>query len=348
MSAVSWAPQYQNGQIPVSILTDYDGLGHYLHPAAASTLHQMSNDYAAAFGTDITISEGYRTIDTQWYYWNLYQSGQGNVAAYPGSSTHGEAIAVDINSWVYGSSTGTDRHQWLREQGPNYGWDWYLVGQPSGESWHFNYIGSTSDWAGGGGTPIEQDDDEMLSLEAQQWMERMVHDQVDAVMRDVEIPQRIVPQVTDSVVPQINQSLNTITEAIKVGIRREARGRYYFDSGLTGTEYTELTAPRAVIAKVTDGFVYPLNADPNLRQGQVTSLRNTHYLLIDAAEVAEGLPTAQFNNLLEQANGHLRRLAAEVVRQIQGGETPAYTVATVPANVNPTPALPQVASPASK
>lgn len=122
------------------------------------------------------------------------------------------------------------------------------------------------------------------------------------------------------------------------GIRREARGRLYFDAGNAGT-LTEAQATRFVIAKVTDGFIYPLNPDPAARAGQLVSLRATPYQIIDAAEVAVGLDSHKFNNLIEQANGHLRRIGAEVLRQQNGGVTPAVTPTTVLGAASATPVL---------
>lgn len=338
MGVVSWAPQFQNGDDAlIPYLADYDGMGHYLHPVACAKLQQMSADYQATFGNAITISEAFRNIDTQWYYWNLYQSGQGNVAAYPGNSTHGEALAVDINSWVYGSSTGTPQHAWLRTTAENYGWDWYLVGQPSGESWHFNYIGDLSETAGGDVTPFDPEEAEIMGA-AQDILDAIERARVDAVGRQ---DNTIIPTLNS--VSQAVGQISGYADAVKAAVRKEGRGRLYFDSGLTGAEYTEATSPREMVAKVTDGFIYALNGDPVARQGQINSLRTTHYLLIDAAEVAEGLPTAQFNNVIEMANGHLRRIAAEVVRQMApGAETAETTYTVVPNGVDPTPVLAEV------
>lgn len=142
--------------------------------------------------------------------------------------------------------------------------------------------------------PRRTDDDEMISADAQAWL---------------------------------NGLGTTIINQVKVAVRREGRARLYFDAGPTGKEFTETTAVRAVAAKVTDGFLYPLNPDPQARVGQVNSLRNTHYLLIDAAETFEGLPTGQFNNMIEMANGHLRRLAAAVAEGADGvAVTPTHTL----------------------
>jgi TP901 family phage tail tape measure protein len=50
-------------------------------------------------GTHISVAEGFRTRAEQQYYWDLYQSGQGNLAARPGTSNHeqGLGMAADIS-----------------------------------------------------------------------------------------------------------------------------------------------------------------------------------------------------------------------------------------------------------
>lgn len=156
MSKVAWAPQYDNGSTALlPLLVDWDGLGHELHPEAAGQLTALDAAFFAVFGKHITISEAFRDLPTQVYFWNLYQLGQGNVAAYPGSSSHGEGVAIDINSWVYLNSTGSAEHQWLRANAPSYGWSWDAVGRPSGEPWHWNYLfGTRTVVAGNIITPI--------------------------------------------------------------------------------------------------------------------------------------------------------------------------------------------------
>jgi hypothetical protein len=132
--------------------------------------------------------------------------------------------------------------------------------------------------------------------------------------------------------------------SVRTVVRREERARLYYDAGPNGM-LVEAQATRAIAAKLTAGFIYTLNSNATLRAGQVTSLKNSHYLLIDSDEVFEGLATSQFNNLLEMANGHLRRIGAEVVRQsMNPGTTPSTTSATAPSGVSPTAALPQVGS----
>lgn len=140
MSRVSWDPQYWNGSVPRPPSVDFDGLGHYLHPEASLQLQAFAREFEEVWGTPFTISEASRSIATQEWYYDLWINGDGYPAAVPGTSSHGEDIAVDINSWIYGGGAGTERHNWMVSRMLDYGWNWWTVGQPSGESWHTNYI----------------------------------------------------------------------------------------------------------------------------------------------------------------------------------------------------------------
>lgn len=72
----------------------------------------------------------YRDYATQVYFWNLYISGQGNLAARPGTSNHGWGNAVDLLSpWM---------RTWVDAHGRHFGWS--KVEAPS-EWWHVNYTG---------------------------------------------------------------------------------------------------------------------------------------------------------------------------------------------------------------
>jgi hypothetical protein len=146
MGVIPWASQYQNGDVAAkALMLDFDGDGDYLQPSAAKSLRLFANEFEATFGIDFTISEAFRDIPTQERLYDLYRRGIGNPAAVPGTSSHGQGLAVDINSWVYGAG-GTIRHQWLVDNAPRFGWSWELVGKPSGEPWHFNYVGGWDDW----------------------------------------------------------------------------------------------------------------------------------------------------------------------------------------------------------
>ena len=132
-------------------------------------------------------------------------------------------------------------------------------------------------------------------------------DMYDDAARDELIGARIdrlmVPmlQKIEAAIGGLSREFATVarTNAVNSTIRREGRARLY-QNAETG---------HIVAAKVTSGFWYPLNTDPELVKGQIASLRMTHYLLIAADEVVEVLPAEQFDNLKEMADGHLRRIA---------------------------------------
>lgn len=72
----------------------------------------------------------YRTFLWQVYFWNLYISGRGNLAARPGTSNHGWGEAVDLFArWM---------RAWIDRYGALYGWR--KIEAP-GEWWHVNYVG---------------------------------------------------------------------------------------------------------------------------------------------------------------------------------------------------------------
>jgi hypothetical protein len=90
----------------------------------------------------------YRTYAQQVYLWQLYKSGRGNLAAYPGTSNHGWGLAVDF---------ATTRMRWIVDQiGAPFGWSKSWSDAPS-EWWHIRYRPGV--WAGetgghGGGAQV--------------------------------------------------------------------------------------------------------------------------------------------------------------------------------------------------
>ena len=113
--------------------------GKPLRDVAAFHLSHLNEAYKKRFGKDIGILEGMRSIATQQHYWNLYQSGRGNLAAWPGSSNHGWGVAVDLDSPL--DNRYSAEHQWLVENAPNYGWWWAGRTFSQVEPWHFEFDG---------------------------------------------------------------------------------------------------------------------------------------------------------------------------------------------------------------
>jgi len=75
-------------------------------------------------------NSAYRTYEMQEYYWNLYQLGQGNLAAVPGTSNHGWGRAIDLATTAM--KTILDRF------GSRVGWEKI---EAFSEWWHYNYTG---------------------------------------------------------------------------------------------------------------------------------------------------------------------------------------------------------------
>lgn len=82
----------------------------------------------------------YRDYAGQLYFWNLYQSGRGNLAAYPGTSNHGNGSAMDLREqWM---------RAWIDAHGAKYGW---RKVEAMSEWWHVNFVGG---WDGSGYFPV--------------------------------------------------------------------------------------------------------------------------------------------------------------------------------------------------
>lgn len=125
-----------NGKIPLSDLTRIPhpgGAACYLRNDAARAWDAMRQESIKRFGVDLHplgSASAYRSFSQQSFFWNLYKSGGGNLAAYPGTSNHGWAVAVDL---------ATQKMAWvLRQIGAKYGWKKV---EAFNEWWHFNYVG---------------------------------------------------------------------------------------------------------------------------------------------------------------------------------------------------------------
>jgi hypothetical protein len=118
-----------NGDLPSSALSPIAGGGQLADDAAAAW-NALAAHVKEKEGWSLRASEAYRTLARQWYFWNLYQSGRGNLAAYPGTSNHGWGLAVDL-------ATYTDRN-YIDKYGAQFGWSKSWSDAP-GEWWHIKY-----------------------------------------------------------------------------------------------------------------------------------------------------------------------------------------------------------------
>jgi LAS superfamily LD-carboxypeptidase LdcB len=130
---------YPNGQVPLSALCmpAFDRSVH-LRCDAAELLDGLNQAFRAEFGHDLVVSDSYRSLDQQ----VACTARKGPLCAEPGTSRHGRGVAVDLGG--AGAALGTEEHQWLLDNGPEFGWvkpTWSLPTGSKPESWHFEFDG---------------------------------------------------------------------------------------------------------------------------------------------------------------------------------------------------------------
>jgi LAS superfamily LD-carboxypeptidase LdcB len=86
---------------------------------------------AARDGVSLVLNSGFRTQAEQQALYQRYQSGTGNLAAYPGYSNHQHGQALDIDV------ARQDAYDWMHANAPALGWRRTV---PS-EAWHWEYFG---------------------------------------------------------------------------------------------------------------------------------------------------------------------------------------------------------------
>jgi len=105
----------------------------YLASNAAYNWNAMRQASLDTYGIDLYPAgpfSAYRSYAQQLYLYNLYLSGQGNLAAVPGTSSHEYGSAVDL--------ADPSMRTVIDEIGATYGW---AKTEASDEWWHVNYVG---------------------------------------------------------------------------------------------------------------------------------------------------------------------------------------------------------------
>lgn len=124
-------------------------LGYQFTVEAAWALNKLADAFEEKFGYELTAAQGYRKLGspsddpylspaTQWSVWNRYQKDGRPTAAYPGTSNHGLAKAVDLSGRV--AQYGTLEHNWFLLKGRAFGW---FLDTVAGEPWHADFRGLT-------------------------------------------------------------------------------------------------------------------------------------------------------------------------------------------------------------
>ncbi|RBY95237.1 hydrolase [Blastococcus sp. TF02-8] len=127
---------WSNGRIPVVALCRLGVDGHALRCDAAAAYGQLAAAYTAEFGTPMCITDSYRSFGAQVaaYY------RKPTLAAVPGTSNHGWALAVDLCDGV--NVAGTPQWNWMTANASRFGFvqpDWAAPGGEKPEPWHWEY-----------------------------------------------------------------------------------------------------------------------------------------------------------------------------------------------------------------
>jgi hypothetical protein len=163
-----------NGQLDISQLMQISGEpGDLLRSDAARYWNALQVDFRKAMGYGLTVNEAYRPLGTQrtyffgryrkttaktslWYEGSYWVKLPGVPAAsIPGRSKHGDALAVDVDIYSFGSAA----YQWLSRNAGLYGFG-NAQGRADGEPWHwvFGESRASISLAGYDLTPIGSDD----------------------------------------------------------------------------------------------------------------------------------------------------------------------------------------------
>lgn len=135
---------FSNGQIPATALCPLDAPGQALRCDAAAAWGAMSDAYQAFSGSPLCVTDSYRSLAVQ----VRLRAEKPTLAAVPGTSNHGWAMAVDLceaDRTAMGYATST--YRWLTVNAATFGWahpEWAEPGRGQEEPWHWEYVGSPS------------------------------------------------------------------------------------------------------------------------------------------------------------------------------------------------------------
>lgn len=128
---------FSNGMIPTANLCAVSATStHRLRCDAAAAYRALAAAYQRKFGSPLCLTDSYRSYDAQV---TLYGQ-KPTLAAVPGTSNHGWALAVDLCGGV--ERFGTPQHAWMQQNGPRFGWvhpQWARQGGSREEPWHWEF-----------------------------------------------------------------------------------------------------------------------------------------------------------------------------------------------------------------
>ena len=128
---------HQNGRIPPGELCALAGApSHRLRCDAAAAYEGLATAYRTRFGTRLCITDSYRPFESQ----VAAAERKPGLAARPGTSNHGWALAVDLCGGA--NEFGTRQHRWLQANAARFGWrqpSWAAKGGERPEPWHWEF-----------------------------------------------------------------------------------------------------------------------------------------------------------------------------------------------------------------
>lgn len=130
---------HENGRIPLDNLAVIPwASAHRLRADAVTALVALGDEYRAKFGRDLSITDSYRTYEEQ----VKVKAEKGWLAATPGTSNHGWALALDLGGGI--QFFGTAEHKWMVENASRFGWalpSWAQATGSKPEPWHWEFQG---------------------------------------------------------------------------------------------------------------------------------------------------------------------------------------------------------------
>ena len=142
VTAGAWGG-FSNGQIPATAMCPLSAAGQLLRCDAATAWDGMAAAYRAATGSALCITDSYRSYDVQ----VRLHAEKPTLAAVPGTSNHGWALAVDLcEPGRAGMEFSTATYKWLNANAARFGFmhpEWAEPGRGQEEPWHWEYTRGT-------------------------------------------------------------------------------------------------------------------------------------------------------------------------------------------------------------
>ena len=127
---------WANGQIPAETLCALGVHRHALRCDAAASYAQLETAYEATFGASLCITDSYRSLGAQ----KVAFARKPMLAAVPGTSNHGWALAVDLCGGI--NRAGSAQWTWMTANAGRFGFvqpDWAGPAGEKPEPWHWEY-----------------------------------------------------------------------------------------------------------------------------------------------------------------------------------------------------------------